>query len=336
MKIKDYFTPKSLIYTGIHQDIGTKITHYQIDENNVIKTDDFKQLENRKDYIQVIGLSDIEKIQSIKDHFDIDPLILEDIFNVNQRNKLELKKNYLFGVFHVYYIDDNVIKNDYMSILLYEDTLVSFHEKEPVFLSALPLFIDSNEDVKIRSIDYLFYILLDIITDHHMSVNDLLEKRTDHFEEMILDQKDVSQDAFYLSRKDLLKLTSSVEPIFEQLNQLLLSKSALLNPQNRPFYDDLTDHLSRLIARLHHTRDLQSHLLDLHSSNQSNKTNRIITTLTLFSAIFIPLSFLASFFGMNFVHFEILQYEHALGLFIGICAILAGFMVLLFKKMKWF
>ena len=336
MKFKDYFTPQSLVYTGVHTNVGTKITHYQIGKSNILVTEDFKQLENRKDYIQIIGLSDVEKIQSIRDHFDIDPLILEDIFNVKQRNKLEMKANYLFGVFHVIYMDQETIKDDYMSVLLYQDTLVSFHENEPKFLSALPSFILNHKEVLSRPIDYLFYTILDIITDHHLSVFDHLEETTTQFEEDILEQKNVNQDTFYLIRKQLLKLNNSVNPILEQLNQVLLSKSALFALENAAFYDDLSDHLSRLANHLNQTRELQRHLLDLHMSNQSNKMNRIITTLTLFSAIFIPLSFLAGFFGMNFVHFPILQYEHALTLFIGLCVILAGLMVLLFKKMKWF
>jgi len=336
MKIQDYFAPRSMVYTGVHKDVGTKITHYQIGATDVLVTDDFKQLENRMDYIQIIGLSDIEKIQTIQDHFDIDPLILEDIFNVKQRNKLEMKKNYLFGVLHVIYLDSGIICDDYVSVLLYQDTLVSFHEKEPIYLSSLPKFILEHEEVRTRSIDYLFYTILDIITDHHLNVFDHIEMTTNQFEEEILENKSVNQETFYLIRKQLLKLNNSVTPILDQLNQVLAFKSPLFVPENTPFYDDLSDHLNRLVTHLNQTRELQRHLLDLHMSNQSIKMNRIVTTLTLFSAIFIPLSFLAGFFGMNFVHFAILQYEHAIGLFIGLCVILAGFMVLLFKKMKWF
>jgi magnesium transporter len=336
MNIKNYFAPKSMVYTGVHTDIGTKITHYQINEKNIKITTDFKQLENRKDYIQIVGLSDVEKIQSIRDHFAIDSLILEDIFNVRQRNKIELKENYLFAVFHVAYLDGGIVKDDYMSMLLYQDTLVSFHEKEPLFLAALPQFIESHADVKNRSIDYLFYAILDIITDHHLDVLDLIDQQTTSFEEELLEAKNVSQDAFYLIRKHLLKLKSSVTPILEQLTRVMALNSPLFGIANAPFYDDLIDHLSRLDQHLNQTRDLQRNLLDLHMNNQSTKMNRIITTLTLFSAIFIPLSFLAGFFGMNFVHFPILQYEHALAIFIGLCMILAGLMLLLFKKMKWF
>ncbi len=336
MTFKEILTPHPLVYTGIHKDVSTKITHYQINAQDVVVTNDFKQLPERIDYIQIVGLSDVDKIKEIRKHFKIDSLILEDIFNVKQRIKLEMKTDYLFGVFHVIYMDNEQICDDYMSVLLYQDTLVSFHEKEPVFLKALPNIILKQEEVKNRSIDFLFYTILDIITDHHLFVFDHIETTTNQFEEEIIDQKNVNQETFYINRKQLLKLNNSVTPILEQLNQVLASKSVLFSPDNTPYYDDLSDHLNRLVMHLNQMRELQRHLLDLHMSNQSNKMNRIITTLTLFSATFIPLSFLAGFFGMNFEHFAILQYENAIALFVGLCVILAALMLMLFKKMKWF
>ena len=263
-------------------------------------------------------------------------MLFRSIFNVRQRNKIELKDNYVFAVFHVAYLEGDNVKDDYLSLLLYQDTLVSFHEREPLYLASLPQFIEAHADVKSHSIDYLFYAILDIITDHHLDVLDFIDQQTTRFEEEILEAKNVSQDSFYLIRKQLLKLKSSVTPVLDQLTRVLAMKSPLFGVANLAFYDDLIDHLSRLDQHLNQTRDLQRNLLDLHMNNQSTKMNRIITTLTLFSAIFIPLSFLAGFFGMNFVHFPILEYEHALAVFIGLCLILAGLMVLLFKKMKWF
>lgn len=336
MSIKDYFAPKTIVYTGVHKDLPTVITHWQISDQNVKVTKDFKQLANRKDYIQIVGLTDIERIRSITEHFPIDRLILEDIFNVRQRNKIEVRENYLFAVFHVVYLDGETVNDDYISLLLYEDTLVSFHEKEPLYLKSLADFMVTSEDVKKRPIDFVFYAILDIITDHHLDVYDHIELMTQAFEEEILEERNVNQDTFYLVRKQLLKLKGSVAPVLEQIEPAIQKSPMLFHPENRPYYDDLIDHLHRLDAHLNQTRDLQRNLLDLHMNNQSTKMNRIVKTLTLFSAIFIPLSFLTGFFGMNFEHFAILQYEHALGLFIGLCVVLAGLMVLLFKKMKWF
>lgn len=336
MSIKDYFAPKTIVYTGAHKETPTQISHWQISDQNVKMTNDFKQLPNRRDYIQIVGLSDVEKIRSITEHFPIDPLILEDIFNVRQRNKIEFRDSYLFAVFHVVYMDGEEVKDDYISLLLYQDTLVSFHEETPRFLSALPNFLTNNEEVRKRTIDYIFYAIMDIITDHHLDVYDFIGRMTETFESEILDEKNVNQDSFYLVRKQLLKLKTSVSPVLEQIQQAMNKNTQLFRVDNRPYFDDLIDHLVRLDVHLNQTREVQRNLLDLHMNNQSTKMNRIVTTLTLFSAIFIPLSFLAGFFGMNFKHFAILEYEHSLGLFVGLCFVLAALMVLLFKKMKWF
>ena len=109
----------------------------------------------------------------------------------------------------------------------------------------------------------------------------------------------------------------------------------MISKHNRPYFDDLLDHLRRLDLLLVQSRELTRHLLDLNMNNQSNKMNKIMTTLTLFSAIFIPLSFLTGFFGMNFVHFGILEYPQAVGLFVGFCVIVAGVMYFIFKRSKW-
>jgi magnesium transporter len=335
MKIKDYFTPNSYIYTGTVQSEEMIIHHYQIGQDVVI-TKDFTQLPDRMDYIQVIGLSKTDALQRIHDHFSIDSHVFEDILNVKQRNKIEVRGQTLFAVFHVNYLVEGVIKSDYMSLLLFEDTLISFHETTPDFLSPLHDILLQNGDLMNKPISYVFYLILDMITDHHLAVYENLEQLTQDFEEDVLEQKNMNQETFYRIRKHLLKLTQNVQPIFEQFTMLLKTPNDFIPSSIYGYFDDVQDHLSRLVSHLTAAKELQRQILDVHMNNQSNKMNRIMTTLTLFSAIFIPLYFLTGFFGMNFVHFQILEYEHAIGLFIFLCMILAGLMILLFKKMKWF
>lgn len=335
MKIRDYFVPKSYVYTGNHENVPTRIIHFHYDSEHLKITNEFEPLDYEKHYIQVIGLSDLEKIQLLSKYYQVDPLVLEDVFNVNQRNKIEVKPNYLFGVFHIQSLIEGIIKEDYMSLLMFKDTIISFHEKEPTYLDLIKILLEENNDLKDKTIDYLFFQILDIITDMHIDVFEIVEDKQLKFEEVILDEKEIDQDEFYRVRKNLLKLKNCVAPVLEQLEKTI-DKSSLFNISNRIFFDDLIDHLKRLNQQIDQTRELMRNILDLHINNQSNKMNRIMTTLTLFSAIFIPLSFLTGFFGMNFVHFDILEYEYAIIVFVGLCLILIGFMVLLFKKMKWF
>jgi len=336
MKISDYFTPKSLIYTGTHKDVTTKIIHYQFNQDKIDITDNFVPLPERKHYIQVIGLSEVDKIMTIEKYYQIKPLILEDIFNVKQRNKLELFEDFLFGALHIQYEEGDTVKEDYMSLLLNHDTLISFHETEPIFLSVLPELFEKSEEVRKHGSDYLFYQILDIVTDNHLSIYDALERKTDHFEEEILESKKIDQEYFYMVRKQILKLKNCVTPLLEELKPIISREHALFTAETKPYFSDLNDHLQRLDNQLNQTREEMRHLLDLLMNNQQVKMNQIMTTLTIFSAIFIPLSFLTGFFGMNFTDFPALHYAHAVLVFIAGCVLLAVVMLAIFKKMKWF
>ena len=124
--------------------------------------------------------------------------------------------------------------------------------------------------------------------------------------------------------------------MFEQTDKMIQKKLPLLTEATTDYFNDLKDHLKRLDNKLFQSRDMMRQLLDLHMNNQSTKMNRIMSTLTLFSAIFIPLSFLTGFFGMNFHYFEALDYKYAIAIFIGSCLLIAGGMLFFFKKRRWF
>jgi magnesium transporter len=333
MSFKEYFLPKSLIYTGKHDQMSFKINHYLINENEVFFADHLEINNQYKHYIQIIGLSDTKKIKDLGNLLNIDLLVLEDILNVRQRDKIEIYKDFMFGVFHVNYIIESEIIEDYVSIVLLKDQIVSFHETEPKYLTLLHDIILNHDMIKKMPIDYVFYQIMDMITDHHLDVYESLEIRMNQYEEEILESRHSNQESFYMVRKHLLKLKNSISPIFEQLKELI--KKKYYSNETIPYYEDLVDHMNRLDIQLNQSRELMRHLLDLHMNNQSNKMNKIMTTLTLFSAIFIPLSFLTGFFGMNFIHFGILSYEYAVWGFVGFCIILALGMILFFKKSKW-
>jgi len=336
MNFSSYLKPKTNIYTGVHDQVKTSITHYQYDEVRFDVIDTLQGQLDTKHYIKIVGLTDIEKINQIKDLYSIDPLIIEDVFNVNQRNKIEIKDNYLFGVFNVSYTKKHDIIEDYMSVIMTKDTLISFHETEPLYLEPIKILINEYKELRERTIDFLFYQILDIVTDGHLDLYDALEEDISLFEDQILETKSIEQEDFYLVRKRMLKLKNHVEPILDQLDKLVTKNTVLFHKDNQPYYDDLKDHLQRLVIRLNQSRETTHHLLDLHMNNQSTKMNKIMTTLTIFSAIFIPLSFLTGFFGMNFIHFGILSYENAIFLFTISCILIATLMILFFKKKKWF
>ncbi len=335
MNLSPYIKPKSMIYTGEHVNVPTTMTHYTYNEKVMHVTQTLESDPQFKHYIQVTGLSDVSKIEALRQIYPIDSLVLEDVLNVNQRTKIEIKGSYVFAVLNFEYLLKGEVKDAYMSLVMFENTLITFHETEPLFLSPLKSLFEEHKELRERSIDYLFFQILDIITDNHLDIFDILDEQINHFEESIIENENIKQDEFYLIRKGMLDLKNKVTPTFEQLDKVMSRKHDLFKTDNQPYYDDLMDHLQRLDNRIMQSREQMRNLLDLDMNNQSTKMNKIMATLTLFSAIFIPLSFLTGFFGMNFIHFGILGYKDAVLIFSIMCALIMIGMVLFFKRKKW-
>lgn len=335
MNLSNYIKPKTMIYTGDHKDVKTTIKHIQYNKDVLIVTHELSGDKAVNHYIQIVGLSETEKISAIRDVYPIDALVLEDVLNVDQRTKIELKGQYVFGVFNFEYLLGGNIEEAYMSLVMFENTLITFHETTPTFLDPLMTLFSEHKELREKTIDYLLYQILDIITDNHLDIYDILDEQMNVFEESIIDNKNIEQDEFYLIRKAMLRLKGYVSPTYEQLDKLMNRKKDVFNSDNLPYIDDLMDHLTRLDQRITQSREQMRNLLDLDINNQSTKMNKIMATLTLFSAIFIPLSFLTGFFGMNFIHFGILEYRHAILIFSLMCIGIMVGMILFFKHKKW-
>ncbi len=335
MKIIDYFTPKSPVYSGKHQNKETVIRHFHYNDQEVIESNSFDVMSGYKSYIQVTGLSNIKKIEELKTIFNIDSLIFEDIFNVTQREKIDIKDDYIFSVIHGLFLKDNIYKKEYMSMLCIENLVVSFHEVEPWFLEATINALDTYPDLREKSSDFLYYHILDLITDNHIDVFDHLNDQINQFEDVTLNEQVLPQEEFYRARKSFVRLKNNVFYLLEHLEKFFIQGHAFIKVENHDYFNDLIDHLKRLDSQINLARENLRNLVDVNINNQSNKMNQIMMTLTLFSAIFIPLSFLTGFFGMNFIHFELLKYEHAILLFVGFCVLLIGFMIWFFKRRHW-
>lgn len=328
--------PGSVIYTGVHQ-VPTEIKHYIYNESKAEASESMEvSLEHANFYI-VKGLKDTEKITSFCEGFKVDPMVLEDIFNVNQRNKIELHENYIFCVLKYSYLNNGSIEHDYLSLLLFLDKVIVFHEHNTSLSNEVFQRIKNNRGL-IRRLkhDYLFYVIFDTIIDHMILVEKELSVQTLDLEEEIISSENVNQNKLYQLRKELLLLKSQIEPLHESFIQKEYMKSNLIKAEIYKYLEDLTDHVRRINIEISNERELLRNLVDVHMNNVSNRMNSIMKTLTIFSAIFIPLSFLVGFFGMNFTNFSILSVPHAVLIFTLFCVLLVVFMIIYFKKRKWF
>lgn len=335
MKISEYFKPKTLVYTGEHIKEKTTIKRIEYAKDSYKVFEDIKKSETNQ-YIEVVGLNNLDMIKELSEVFSIDGFVMEDILNVKQRNKIERVGDYIFASFSLIYHDQDKLNKEYMSLILKDKVLITFHETEPTYLKSLETLLQEYQELKSNDIDFLFYQLLDIITDDHLNSYDIFDHKMNKFEEEILETKKLGQDEFYVLRKNILQLKNMSTPIYEQLIVILKTSDDIFTKTTLKYFDDLLDHMNRLDQKLNHLRDMMKTLLDLDMNNQSTRMNKIMSTLTLFSAIFIPLSFLTGFFGMNFVYFEVLSFEYAITIFTAICFLIAGVMLYIFKKNHWF
>ncbi len=310
--------------------------HIQYEGDTFDVHDSLQTPQEKKNFIYIKGPVEAGFLAQINELFPMDHTVREDIINTHQRTKIEYKEEVLFATFNFIRLSDASLVQHYASVVLYEETMILFEPEGSGLFDALHSLIEKNRSARSKPVDYLFYHLLDVMTDQHLEVYKHLNEHALDYEEEVLENQTLNQEALYLVRKNLLRLKVIVEPIMEDFDKAHVLAPHLIRSEHTLYYDDLKDHLLRLMAHINETREMMRHLLDLNLNNQSQKMNRIMTTLTLFSAIFIPLSFLTGFFGMNFVHFELLEYEFALIAFVAGSLFLAIGMVVLFRKMRWF
>ena len=337
LRSKKKTPPGTLMYTG-QATKETTIRHIKYSGKSFKVLDQLEELDdNVVDWIVVEGLTNIDMIRGIGDEYKVDPLVMEDVLHVNQRTKVEVHDNHLFAVFKYPYLNEGEIAHEYVSILLFPNTIMTFTEDDNRFIDDVIVRIENKQSmIRTRSHDYLFYVLFDMIVDEAFDVLHTIEEQLEDIEEDLLQLTSDHQVQLYTLRKELLFLRALTGQIMFNVNHELFTKETYFHKDTVKFYDDVLDHVLNINSKVLTQIDNTKHILDVYMNHMSNKMNQIMTTLTIFSAIFIPLGFLAGVFGMNFVNFPILQNDLGLLYFTLICVFVPTVMLLYFKRKGWF
>lgn len=253
-------------------------------------------------WLDITGLHKTDIIETVCNHFGIHPLIQEDIVNTGQRPTIEDSEDYMFIVLKMLSYDKNGLSSEQVSIILGSNFVLSFQEREgDVFDSVRERIKGSKWKIRKLGSDYLAYALIDSIIDNYFIV---LEKIADKLENLETEfnsnpsQKTLNEA--YNIKKELIFLRKSVWPLREVISKFHKSESKLIQKQTPMYISDLYDHTIQVIDTIESFRDTISSMVDLHLSTVSNKMNEIMKVLTIFAAIFIPLTFVAGIYGMNF------------------------------------
>ncbi|MCX8189889.1 MAG: magnesium/cobalt transporter CorA [Candidatus Diapherotrites archaeon] len=309
------------------------------EEKTLEKVEDCLPFKEKKNvtWINVVGIHETQEIEKIANKFGIHPLTIEDIVNTNQRPKMEDFENYVFVVLKMVYYSNENLNFEQISIILGENFVLTFQEKEGDVFGLVRERIRKNKG-KIRKMgsDYLAYSLVDAIVDNYFSVLEVLGEKIEQIEDKLIIKPEQKQlVALHQIKRDLLFLRRASWPMREAIGQMHRGGSKLITHTTEVYLRDIYDHTILIIDTIETYRDIISDLFDIYLSSISNKLNEIMKVLTIIATIFIPLTFITGIYGMNFEHMPELKWEYGYYLILLIMAILGISMAITFKKRGW-
>jgi magnesium transporter len=290
-------------------------------------------------WIDVDGVHDLATIEKLGQELKLHPLILEDIANTEQRTKLEDYGDILFIVARWFDIDKTSgrIVSDQISLILGRDFVISFSEKEvDEFTPVRQRIREGQGRIRAMCADYLLYRLMDSIVDNYYVVLEPLGERIDDLESRLLgDPSPKILPEIFDIKRDLLFLRKSVWPMREVLSSLERGESLLIGSETHLFLRDAYDHTIHVMDTIDIFRDMESGSVETYLSSLSYRQNEVMRLLTIISTFFLPLTFLAGVWGMNFIGMPELKWPFGYAIAWGVMLVVAAGMVVYFRKKKW-
>ncbi len=339
--------PGTLVYTGQKKLESVKITVIDYDEQNfqekqVTKIEDCFEYKTKPTvtWINIDGLHDVETIEKIGNQYDIHPLVLEDILHTGQRPKFEEAEQYIYIVLMMLRYDDEnqSVIMEQVSLVLGKNFVISFQEdiEGDVFEQIRDRIRNAKGKIRKMESDYLMHALLDAIVDGYFIILEKFGDKIEILEDQLMNNpaKSTLEQIHYLKR-EMIYLRKSVWPLRELISSLERSESELIKESTTAYIRDLYDHTIQVIDTVESFRDMAAGMLDLYLSSISNKMNEVMKVLTIITTIFIPLTFVAGIYGMNFDNMPELDWKYGYAaVLIFMLALFAG-MIYYFKRKKW-
>ncbi len=346
-------TPGTLVHVGEARDHRVQMEFVKYNRNAIQETmlDDIDAQSvsafegDDVHWININGVHDIQLVQTVGTAFGIHSLALEDIVNTNQRPKMEDFDDHLFVVLKMLRFDEasSEVKAEQVSFILGHRYVISFQEWEgDVFDPVRERLRHGRGRVRRMGADYLFYALLDAVVDHYFFVLESVGERIEGLEADLLSHPEpLTLNAVHSLKQEMIFLRKSISPLREVTRVLAHGESPFIRDETSLFLRDVYDHTIMVIETSESLRDLVAGLQDLYLSSVSNKMNEVMKVLTIIATIFIPLTFIAGIYGMNFnpevSPFNMPELNARFGYIIVWLAMLlvGGFMVAYFRRKKW-
>lgn len=340
---KSGLPPGIPIYIGERIPINTNISVIRYDANTIYEENTIdpekiiqKISPSEVIWVQISGLSNSTLIENICNSFNIHPLVTEDILNTKNRSKVEDFETYLFTILPKISFTDDKYNEEQINFILFNQILISFSESENPFFPIIEQIHHQNGKIRQFGSDYLMYTLIDNIADDYFVVLEHLEDDSDELDAVALtisSQETITHIQTF--KRDLVWFRRCVWSLRDTITHLERTNSHLVSLSTHMYIRDVYDHTLKLAEEVDVLRDIAEGLMEIYLTNLSNNTNEIMKVLTLIAVIFIPLSFITSFYGMNFEYMPELHHSLGYPIVIVTMALVTISMILFFKKKKW-
>lgn len=338
--------PGSLIYTGEEKPDKIRITVMDYGEN-FLDEKEFSSCEElavyrdkaSKTWINVDGVHKPEIIETISRQFGWHPLVMEDLVNTEQRPKMENHGSYIFIVFKMLSYDeiDREVKGEQLSLIIGQGYVFSFQERVGDIFEPVRKRLRSGK-TRIRKLgpDYLAYALMDVVVDHYFLILENMGEQIEGLEEDLLtDTSPEDLQRIHQMKREMIFLRRAVWPLRETLSSVEREESPLIQATTRRYFRDVYDHTIQVIDSVETFRDLLSGMHDTYLSSVSHRMNEIMKVLTIIATIFIPLTFIAGVYGMNFTHMPELEWKWGYAAVLILMIVIFAGMIFYFKRKKW-
>lgn len=289
-------------------------------------------------WVNIEGLNDIELIKNLTKRYNLHPLTVEDILNVEQRPKVEEFKNYLFITLKVLLKQGHAFTAKQVSFILGNNFLLTFQELDTTLFDNIRIKLRSktNQTLRKEGPDYLMYRLIDTIVDEYFVTLEELGDQIEEIEESIItNPTPQSARTIYKIKREMLLVRKAIWPMRELLSHLAHTENNRISKFTMIYLRDVYDHTVQAIDSLETFREMLSSMLDVYLSSITNRMNEIMKTLTIITTIFIPITALASVYGMNFHYIPGLDWQFGYIAVLGSMGLIAFCMLLYFKYKKW-
>jgi magnesium transporter len=290
-------------------------------------------------WVNVVGIQQVEVLEKLGNCFTVHPLALEDILNTEQRPKIEDYGEDLFIVVKLisYNEKKDEVEAEQISLILRPNALISFQEKEGDDFAAVKERLRAGKGrLRKMGADYLAYTLLDVVVDQYFVVLERLGERIEVLEEKLLaDPGTATLRKIQNLKKEMLLLRKWIWPLREVISSLERGEFPGIQESTRVYLRDVYDHAIQVMDTIEIYRDMLSGMLDIYLSSLNNRMNAVMKVLTIIATIFMPLTFLAGVYGMNFKHMPELDWPWGYPLILVVMAVVAILMLTLFRRNKW-